>query len=85
MKVIVSQSCLTLCDSMDCSPPGSSIYGILQARILEGSYCLMMNTGEMITDVGTVLSGSRAVKEGLINEIGNLSRVIEELYNMIEN
>ena len=29
------QSCLTLCDSMDCSPPGSSLHGILQARILE--------------------------------------------------
>ena len=29
------QSCLTLCDSMDCSPPGSSVHGILQARILE--------------------------------------------------
>ena len=29
------QSCLTLCDPMDCSPPGSSVYGILQARILE--------------------------------------------------
>ena len=29
------QSCLTLCDLMDCSPPGSSIHGILQARILE--------------------------------------------------
>ena len=27
--------CATLCDSMDCSPPGSSIHGILQARILE--------------------------------------------------
>ena len=26
---------VTLCDSMDCSPPGSSVYGILQARILE--------------------------------------------------
>ena len=33
--VLVSQSCLTLCDSMDCSPPGSSVHGILQARILE--------------------------------------------------
>ena len=32
--VLVSQSCLTLCDSMDCSPPGSSVHGILQARIL---------------------------------------------------
>ena len=29
------QSCLALCDSMDCSPPGSSVHGILQARILE--------------------------------------------------
>ena len=27
--------CLTLCDPMDCSPPGSSIHGIFQARILE--------------------------------------------------
>ena len=31
----VTQSCLTLCDPMDCSPPGSSVHGILQARILE--------------------------------------------------
>ena len=29
------QSCLTLCDSMDCSPLGSSVHGILQARIVE--------------------------------------------------
>ena len=29
------QSCLTLCDPMDCSPPGSSVCGISQARILE--------------------------------------------------
>ena len=29
------QSCLTLCDPMDCSPPGSSVHGILQSRILE--------------------------------------------------
>ena len=32
--VLVAQSCLTLCDPMDCSPPGSSVHGILQARIL---------------------------------------------------
>ena len=31
----VAQSCPTLCDPVDCSPPGSSIHGILQARILE--------------------------------------------------
>ena len=31
----VTQSCPALCDSMDCSLPGSSVHGILQARILE--------------------------------------------------
>ena len=30
---IITQSCLTLCDPLDCSPPGSSVHGILQARI----------------------------------------------------
>ena len=34
-KEKLAQSCLTLCDPMDCSPPGSSVYGIFQARILE--------------------------------------------------
>ena len=29
------QSCLTVCDPMDCSPPGSSVHGISRARILE--------------------------------------------------
>ena len=33
--VLVAHSCLILCDPMDCSPPGSSVHGILQARILE--------------------------------------------------
>ena len=31
----VAQSCLTLSDPMDCSPPGSSVHGIFQARVLE--------------------------------------------------
>jgi len=35
VKVLVTQSCLTLCNPMDCSLPGSSVHGILQARILE--------------------------------------------------
>ena len=33
--VLVFQSCLTPCNPMDCSPPGSSVHGILQVRILE--------------------------------------------------
>ena len=31
----ITQSCLTLCDPMNCSPPGSCVHGILQARILD--------------------------------------------------
>ena len=35
MHAFLLQSCLTPCNPMDCSPPGSSVYGFLQARILE--------------------------------------------------
>ena len=35
MLCLVTQSCLTLCDPMDCSAPGASVHGILQARILK--------------------------------------------------
>ena len=34
-KVLVAQSCTITCHPMDCSPLGSSVHGILQARILE--------------------------------------------------
>ena len=39
MCATLLQPCPTLCDSMDCSPPGSSVHGILQARILEWVAC----------------------------------------------
>ena len=35
MQCLLTQSCPTLCDPMDCSPPASSVHGILQARTLE--------------------------------------------------
>ena len=35
VKVLVAQLCLTLFNPMDCSPPGSSVHGIFQARKLE--------------------------------------------------
>ena len=35
VKVLVTQSCQTLCHHVDCSPPGSPVHEILQARILE--------------------------------------------------
>ena len=34
VEVLVAQSCPTLCNPMDCSLPGSSVYGIFQTRIL---------------------------------------------------
>ena len=48
----VAQSCLTLSDPMDCSPPGSSIHGIFQARVLEW---------------GAIAFSERTYKNGFIN------------------
>ena len=39
LNVKLLQSCLTLCNPMGCSRPGSSVHGILQARILEWVAC----------------------------------------------
>ena len=33
--LLLAQSCLTLCDPVDCSPPGSSVHGVIPARILQ--------------------------------------------------
>ena len=44
----VAQSCPTLCDPMDCSPPGSSIHGIFQAKVLENLLiCAKRNIGKI--------------------------------------
>ena len=45
---------------------------------------LMMNTGELVLDMGTVIDGETAVKEGLIDRLGGLSDAIEALYELIE-
>ena len=45
---------------------------------------LMMNTGELVLDMGTVIDGETAVKEGLIDRLGSLSDAIEALYRLIE-
>lgn len=54
--------------------------GITQDRFRN----LMMTTGELVMDVGTVLTGEDAVKEGLIDELGGLSDAVECLYKMID-
>ena len=45
---------------------------------------IMRNTGELTTDVGTVLSGEEAVREGIIDELGTLSDALDALYGMID-
>ena len=44
----------------------------------------MLNTGELTTDVGTVLDGEKAVAEGLIDEVGGLSQALSWLHGMID-
>lgn len=46
---------------------------------------MMMNTGMMTKDLGTLLVGEDAVKEGLINEVGGLKEAMEKLYGLIEH
>lgn len=45
---------------------------------------MMLATGELVMDVGTVLSGEAAVNEGLIDSLGSLSDALNCLYDMIE-
>lgn len=45
---------------------------------------LMMNNGELVMDIGTVLDGEAAVSEGLIDSLGGLRDAIAKLYEMIE-
>lgn len=54
--------------------------GIAQQRYTE----LMMRTGELVMDVGTVLDGRKAVQEKLIDELGGLSEALHWLYQEIE-
>lgn len=44
----------------------------------------LMNTDELVMDIGTTLDGPDAVKEGLIDELGGLHDAIEKLYELIE-
>ena len=41
LGVLVAKSCLTRCDPVDCSPPGSPVFGILQAKYWSGSHALL--------------------------------------------
>ena len=55
--------------------------GISKERYSE----LAMNTGELVTDIGTILEGKEAVECGLIDEVGTLSDATDALYAMIKD
>ena len=52
MHAKLLQTCPALCDPMDCSPPGSSVHGILQKRILE---CVAISSSRDLLDPGIKL------------------------------
>ena len=45
---------------------------------------MMINTAELTKDLGTILIGEEAVKEGLIDEVGGIKDALARLYRMIE-
>ena len=50
----VAESCLTLSNSMDCGPPGSSVHGVFQARVLEwGAIAFSIIIGDWNAKVGS--------------------------------
>ena len=59
---LVTQTCTTLCDPMECSPPGSSVHGILQARILEW---VAMSSSRNLPNPGIELSCSTLQADSL--------------------
>ena len=63
--LLVTQLCPTLCETTDCSPPGSTIHGILQARILE---CIAISFSRDLSDPG-LKPGSPALQaDSLLSE-----------------
>lgn len=59
---------------------------VKNSKITEKDFTkLLMNTGEMVTDVGSVLDGNGAVQAGLIDALGSLSDAIDKLYSMFNS
>lgn len=56
------------------------------SNISKGRYNeLVLNTGELVLDIGTILEGQEAVDEGLIDSVGSLADAMDALYEMINN
>ena len=73
VKILTSQLGLTPCDSQDCSPPGSSVRGILQTRILEWVDILFSRGSSNVFKC--VNRGSRVTYKLLQKELRSISSV----------
>ena len=81
VKVLVAQLCLTLCDPMDCSPPGFSVPGIFQARILESLLSLGLSSPGDLPDPG-IEPGSPALQaDALTSDPGGKPREVPYVWS----
>ena len=73
-----AQSCLILCNPMDCSPPGSSVHGILQARIL-AQIAISSSRGSSQPRDRALYTASPALRSELFN-MSHLGSQVDYLY-----
>ena len=79
------QSCPTLCDPMDCSPPGSSVHGILQARILEWVATPFSRVLSWLRDGTQVSCGSCTAGRFFTNEPPRSSKHLSNKHYLVEH
>ena len=78
----VTQLCPTLCDPMGCSPPGSSVHGILQARVLE-QVAIPFSRDQIQVFLTQRLTRSPALQaDSLLSEPLNEQRYLQMIYLM---
>ena len=76
----VAQSCPTLCNPMDCRPPGSSVHGILQARILE-QVAISYSSGYCPPRDWTHVSCVSCIGRWILNPLSHLRTPLHTLNN----
>ena len=82
----VAQSCSTLCNPMDCRPPGSSVHGIFQARVLEWvAIAFSIRNGYTDINKGTLHSPRKECLEKTGNSLDTYVILHSEIHRMSLN
>ena len=68
LSVCYLLSCVRLCDPMDCSPPGSSVHGVLQARMREWVAIPFSRPRDLLPDPGIELGSPALQADSLLSE-----------------